>query len=366
MIIVFEVFIAASVAQLLYYALVFGRLAYGRAPHYEPDEYLPVSVVICAKNEAENLRKNLKVVLIQHYPAYEVIVVNDQSTDDTVQVIAEYMDRNENLRLLNIKEGTKPLPGKKFALKTGVENATHDIIVVTDADCKPVSAHWLEHLMANYLSDTDFVLGYSPYHKAPTLLNRVARYENIMTAMQYMSFAKIGMPYMGVGRNMSFRKAVVKGWKQKKGRGLQSGDDDLLVNALAKAKSTEICLHKDAFTYSDAKTTWREWIRQKSRHVSTGSYYRWHHQFVLFLFALSDFLFYTAFLVLCIKASMVPIALLSLALVLCVKYLVTARINNMLQQNDLSRWFIILDPLYVLYLLFIFITTIFRPKPEWK
>jgi cellulose synthase/poly-beta-1,6-N-acetylglucosamine synthase-like glycosyltransferase len=366
MIIVFGVFTAVAVIQVLFYSLVFGKLAYRSEPHYEPDEFPPVSIVICAKNEAQNLKKNLKVVMIQNYPAFEVIIVNDQSTDNTVEVIAEYFDRNDNIRLFNIKPGEKPLPGKKFALKTGIENAQYDIIVVTDADCKPVSAHWLEHLVGNYLNDTDFVLGYAPFYKAPTLLNKIARYENIMTAMQYLSFAKIGMPYMGVGRNMSFRKELFTGWDQKNGKNISSGDDDLFVNALAKSRNTELCLHKDAFTYSDAKTTWQEWIRQKTRHVSTSSHYKLIHKFVLFLFALSNFLFYTSFLVLCIKAFILPIVLLSLVLVLFTKYVITAKINNKLQQSDLTGWLIIMDPLYVVYLLLIFILTIFRPNPEWK
>jgi len=370
MMILFGIFTAAAVILVLFYSLIFGKLAYDRAPHYEPDVFPPVSVIICAKNEAENLKKNLKVILIQNYPKFEVIIVNDQSTDNTVQVIAEYFDRNENLRLFNIKPGEKPLPGKKFAIKTGVEHAKYDTIVVTDADCKPVSAHWLEHLVASYLDDTDFVLGYSPFNKAPTLLNKVARYENVMTAMQYLSFAKVGMPYMGVGRNMSFRKELFGQWDINGSKKMVGGDDDLFVNALAKGKKTELCLHKDSFTYSDAKTTWGDWIRQKTRHVSTGNRYRFHHKLVLFLFALSNFLFYTTFPLLCIKAVTMPLVLISLvssvALVLFTKYVVTAKINTRLQQTDLTKWFIIMDPLYVLYLLLIFILTIFRPNPEWK
>ena len=363
---VFLIFLAAAVIQILFYSLIFARLGYSKEPYYEPDAYPPVSIVICAKNEAENLRKNLKVVMIQNYRDFEVIIVNDQSTDNTIEVIAEYMERNDNIRLFNIKPGDKPLPGKKFALKTGIDNAQNDIIVVTDADCKPFSAHWLEHLVGNYLDDTDFVLGYSPYYRTPTLLNKVIRYENVMTAMQYLSFAKAGMPYMGVGRNMTFRKKLFEKWGTKNGKSISGGDDDLFVNALAKAKSTELCLHKDAFTYSEAKTTWSDWIKQKTRHISAGRHYKIHHAFVLFQFAFSDFLFYTTFILLCIKTFMLPIVLVSLGLVLLTKYIVTAKINTKLQQSDLSLWLIILDPLYVLYLLLIFILTLFRPNPEWK
>jgi hypothetical protein len=155
----------------------------------------------------------------------------------------------------------------------------------------------------------------------------------------------------------------------KNGQTKSSGDDDLFVNALARGRHTEICLNKDAFTYSEAKPTWGGWIRQKTRHVSTASHYKLLHKFVLFLFALSNFLFYTSFAVLCIKGFMQPIMLLSVlsfALALFTKYMVTAAINNKLQQSDLSKWLIVMDPLYVLYLLLIFILSIFRPNPEWK
>lgn len=370
MIWLFLVFTAAAVVQGAYYSLLYARLAYQPERRFEPDDYPPLSVVICARNEAENLRRNLKVVLIQNYPApFEVIVVNDQSEDDTLQVLDEFMGRNENLRLLNIKPGAKPLPGKKFALKTGVGHAHYDTIVVTDADCKPASAHWLEHLAAAYMTETDLVLGYSPFIKVPGLLNKLQRYENVMTAMQYFSYAMSGMPYMGVGRNMSFRRSLFESWDMKRGKGKLGGDDDLFVNARARGKHTAVCLHRDAFTLSSAPPGWGPWLRQKTRHISTSAYYRFRHKLLLFVFALSNFIFYTGFAALCLIKPTPPLLLLSvlsMALVLFAKYVVSSAVNKRLQQQDLSKWTLLLDPLYVLYLLIIFILTIIRPNPAWK
>lgn len=367
MLILYALFIGAVVLQLSYYILVFSRLSYSREPHYEPESYPPVSIVICARNEADNLRQYLKVVMIQHYPKFEVIIVNDQSTDNTVDVVADYFKRNDNIRLFNIKQGEKPMPGKKFALKIGVEAAQYDIVVVTDADCKPASAHWLEHLVGAYLSDTDFVLGYSPFYRYKGLLNMLVRYENVMTATQYLSFAQAGMPYMGVGRNMSFRKKVFTGWKDNSaGSRKQSGDDDLFVNAQAKGSTTALSLHKDAFTFSEPKRTWGEWIRQKSRHISSATHYKFHHKALLFLFALSDFLFYTTFIALCILSAIPLFILLSGFFVIACKHIVTVRINNKLEQRDLSGWLWLLDPLYVVYLFYIFMVSLFRPNHEWK
>ena len=365
--VVFGIFIGAAVIQVLYYTIVFSRAAMGHERHYEPDSYPPVSIVICAKNEAENLKKNLKVILIQNYPVFEVIIVNDQSTDHTLDMLAEYFQRNDNLRLFNIKQGEKPIAGKKFALKTGVENAQYDIIVTTDADCKPFSAHWLEHLVGSYLSDTDFVLGYAPFYKEPTFINKVARYENVMTAMLYFSFARVGMPYMGVGRNMAFRKNAFMNWNNyEESKHLPSGDDDLLVNALASKKNTELCLNRDSFVYSAAKTNWGDWLHQKTRHAGSGRYYRFHHLLLLTLFSLTHLLFYTTFIVLCIKAFILPVVLIGCALTLFVKYWITGKLNAKLQQNDLNSWFFLLDPIYIISVFCIFILSLTSSNKAWK
>ena len=130
------VYIAISSILLLYYLIFFSRLYFFRPKQYAPEKMPGVSVVICAKNEEENLLHNLKVILIQKYPVFEVIVVNDQSTDKTPDIVKHYCDRNENLRLINVKpDVVKPLPGKKFPLRAGVSAAKYDIVVVTDADC---------------------------------------------------------------------------------------------------------------------------------------------------------------------------------------------------------------------------------------
>ena len=367
MLLVFEIFVGAAVIQLLYYSLVFGRLAFGKERHYEPDCYPPVSIVICAKDEAENLKTNLKVVLIQNYPVFEVIIVNDQSTDHTLDVLAEYFQRNDNLRLFNIKEGPKPIAGKKFALKTGVENAKYDIVVVTDADCKPTSAHWLEHLIGGYMSDTDFVLGYAPIYRGASFLNKLIRYENVMTAMLYFSFARVGMPYMGVGRNMAFRKSAFMNWNSyKDSKELPSGDDDLFVNALANKKNTTTSLHRDSFVYSPAKDTWAAWIHQKIRHSGSGRYYKFKHLLMLSLFPLSTLLLYTTFLVLCIKSFILPVVLIVCAFVLFVKYLIHRKVNTKLQQADLSSWIFLLDPMHVIFLFCIFILSLTSSNKAWK
>ena len=363
------VFCAAVGIQLLYYLLLFGRLAMRKEKHYLSEKLPPVTVVICSKNDAANLERCLKLVMIQLYADYEVLIVNDRSTDHTLEVVAHFASRNENIRLFNIptNEPKKEL-GKKQALQLGVTNAKHDIVVVTDADCRPASTNWLQLVVGNYLNNTSLVLGYAPFFKEKSWLNKLIRYENVMTAAQYFSYALAGLPYMGVGRNMSFRKSEFLDWKNSSTNlpSISSGDDDLFVNAKATAAATEISLDKDSFVFSQAKKTAYEWLQQKKRHVRAGFYYRLYHRLLLFLFALSKFLFYTTLPVLFIKSIMWLPALLLLGSTLLVMWAMMMRINSKLHQNDLTAWFLPLDIAYTYYLLLLFFLTSTSRKDIWK
>jgi len=361
-------YISISALLLLYYVGVFSRLLFLKPKSYSPEKMPPVSVVICAKNEAENLERNLKVIMIQKYPNFEVIVVNDQSTDNTENIVRYFCDRNNNLRLLNIKkEIVKPLPGKKFPLKVGIEGATHDIIVVTDADCKPANTLWLNTLVSEFLRETDFVLGYAPFNKTTGLLNKFIRFDNVMAAMQYFSFSLAGLPYMGVGRNMAFRKNEFLNYEEsEKSKKILSGDDDLFINKKATRAATEIAIHKDSFMFSNAKNTWAEWLNQKTRHTKTSYHYTFLSQFLLFMFALLNFSFYILPLTFLVVPTNPLYIAIPFATVLLVKLYIHTKVAIKLNNEDLPVLSILLDLLYVLHLPVIFMKSIFAKKIAWK
>ncbi len=364
----FQIFLTCALIQCLYYLIVFARLSFVRPFSGISDFLPPVSVIICAKNEAQNLAQNLKVVLIQQYKQYEVIVVNDQSTDNTLDVLVEYYKRNPNLKIVNIHaQVNEPYAGKKYALLQGVEAATFDTIVVTDADCRPATTHWLAKVVGSYMSETKIVLAHSPFEKQPGLLNKIIRYENFMTALQYFGFAKLGMPYMGVGRNLSYKKELLNSFEGfEKSKNILSGDDDLLVNATASARNTEICIDKDAFTYSKAKNTLSEWLGQKRRHLSAGFKYKPQHIFLLFLFPLSNLLLYVSFIVLLVNGIMLPFTLGVFFGVLLIKLLSVFRVYKKLGYGDLFLFTPLLDVIYTGYLLLIFFLLLLKPKTAWS
>jgi glycosyltransferase involved in cell wall biosynthesis len=363
-----KVFAACAAIQLVYYLVFFLRLNFIKPFSGVPEFLPPASVVICAKNEAENLKRYLKIVLIQQYPQFEVIVVNDQSTDNTIDVLVEYYKRNKNLKIVNIAPGEqKKYAGKKYALMKGIETATFDTIVLTDADCRPATTVWLAKMAGAYLHETKVVLGYSPFAKAPGFLNKLIRYENVMAAMQYLGFAKAGLPYMGVGRNLSYKKEVFKNFKGfDKNKNILTGDDDLLINQVANAKNTELCIDKDTFLYTQPEKTFGAWIQQKKRHLRSGFKYKFIHQALLFTFAASLFAGYVAFVAALTSGGSRKIALGLFVTTMLAKLFVTFNIYRKLGAKDLRFLSPILDVVYAAYLLLIFLLLLLKPKDSWK
>jgi glycosyltransferase involved in cell wall biosynthesis len=242
-------------------------------PAADPLDLRPVSVVICAKNEAENIKKYLPDVLEQHYPQFEVIVIDDASTDATGAVLQDFEQRFDNLLSFRIEPEDQLHGGKKQALSHGVALARHDWIVVTDADCRPASDQWLAQMAAGLAAGGDIVLGVSPYFPAVGLARRFFRVESLFIALQYINFLLAGMPFMGVGRNMAYRKEVFESHDMKAHYDLVSGDDDLLINDLAGSVSIDLSLNASAYTHSESPGSLQEWFRQKMRHYSTGYRY---------------------------------------------------------------------------------------------
>ncbi|MEO6037198.1 MAG: glycosyltransferase [Saprospiraceae bacterium] len=272
------------------------------------DAPFPVSIVICARDEAENLRRHLPLWLAQAYAGdWELLIVDDASEDDTPAVLQLFQQKDSRLRVLRLAE--KRSLGKKAALAEGIAAARYEHLVLTDADCAPASSHWLAQ-MANSLAErpaTEIVLGYAPLAAGSGLLNSWARFETAYTALQYFAFAHLGMPYMGVGRNLAWKRPL---FQQAGGfvrhADLPSGDDDLLVNAVAQPGRVALCLEPEAFVYSAAKTTWAAWLRQKRRQLGSGLRYRWGHQVVLGAVAASQTLHYFFGLLLFVASGLRP------------------------------------------------------------
>ncbi|MBX2946451.1 MAG: glycosyltransferase [Cyclobacteriaceae bacterium] len=247
--------------------------------------------MVCAHDEEGNLRELLPKLLSQNHPHYEVVIVDDRSNDGTFDFLRETAEHDKRLRIVKVEHLPNHANGKKYGLTLGIKAAHYDIILLTDADCRPAGENWLQSMAGCFQDKTQFVLGYSPYQKLGGLLNLFIRYETIVTGIQYLSFALMGNPYMGVGRNLAYRKSL---FLQNKGfneyLGITGGDDDLFVNKHARGETTVACIDPSSITVSKPKQTWSEFVQQKIRHLSVGKYYRFKHRVVLGLFSLTHIL----------------------------------------------------------------------------
>lgn len=343
---------ACTVFQILIYAAWFSRLWRYRAMASENDGASPaVSVIICARNEQKNLQQYLHHFLNQKYHTFEVVVVNDGSTDESWELLLQFQKKYPNLTAVNVPFATPP--GKKAALAAGIAQAKHEVLLLSDADCRPVSDQWIALMTAPLKSKREIVLGYSPYERCPGLLNAFIRFETVYTAIQYFSFAWAGMPYMGVGRNLLYTRSLFRrtgGFEAHLHKA--SGDDDLFVNAAANAENTGMVLHPGAFVVSVPQRSWSGYYYQKSRHFSTGSSYRMRHQVLLGAIALSHSLHYALLLALLIAAPEVSaVASLMYLSRMAVVAGVFGTLLHKFEARDLWKWVPLMDALLPLYYL---------------
>lgn len=279
----FVVLCSLAGIQILYLiVLLWGVLKKDRHTVQPPH---PVSVIVCAHDEEENLRELIPLLLAQNHPQFEVIIVEDRCNDGTFDYLREATEKDSRLRMVRVIHKPDHINGKKFALTLGIKAAQYEWLIFTDADCRPLSSHWLQRMTEQYREDTQLVLGFSAYAKLPGLLNAFIRFETLLTGILYMAFARLGKPYMGVGRNLSYTKSLFlnsKGFHTH--QEITGGDDDLFVNRLATRKNTAVVLGPEAITLSKPKTTWSDFLHQKLRHLSVGRYYKFSDKIMLSLF----------------------------------------------------------------------------------
>jgi len=283
-----------------------------KKPLAEPDSWPGVTVIVCARNEEQNISNYLQALLEQDYPTFEVIVVNDGSEDHTQMVLEEYRQKYKQLHITFVPVDARVTSSKKLALTLAVKAANYERLLLTDADCVPESRHWIREMVKGSLATPtiQMVLGYSPYFSGPEWMNGMIRYETLFNGLHYMGRALNKQPYMGVGRNMLYTKSLFMNNKGFAGLlTLRSGDDDLFVNKVATATNTTVVCNADAITWSVPKQTFREWIMQKRRHLAASPYYKASSRRRLGLESVMRVMWYVAFVACCIWGAKEAVAL---------------------------------------------------------
>ncbi len=262
-----------------------------------------VSVIVCARNEGYNLKPYIQSLLTQDYPCYELIIVNDGSEDNTQTVIDAYAALDKRVKTTFVPCGARVRSTKKLGLTLAAKAAQYDYLLLTDADCRPESTHWISEMVAP-LADSEIVLGYGAYFKQNSLLNSVIQYETLFNGLHFLGAAASGKPYMGVGRNLAYRKDTFfdnGGFAHL--MSAQAGDDDLFVNKVATKKNTTAVYSRESVTWSVPKTTWKAWWQQKRRHLSVSNGYNQKTKLHLLREPMARGLFYALFIVLMVIGS---------------------------------------------------------------
>ena len=311
----------------------------------------PISLIICAKNERKNIEQFISSWCGQSYPLYEVLLVDDASTDGTAELLQDLQKVYPNLKVLTLSDEEKEGKGKKYALQKGLEAATYDWVALTDADCKPLSALWLTTLSKTINDKKSIGLGYGGYINLPGFLNNVIQFETVYTFIQYATFAIMGVPYMGVGRNLFYdRRLILESGGLKPYYDVASGDDDLLINAVITKDNFSLITAPSSYTISHPCTTWRSYIRQKNRHYSVGAKYKTLHLVLLGLLSASLFGIHIAFLsslLVSFEWNMVCLYIFRLLFITFIQYTVSKKVGSGIN----FMFLIILDLFWWVYLL---------------
>jgi glycosyltransferase involved in cell wall biosynthesis len=373
MFILLGIFAFFTVVQLVFILFIFTKVVNFsiQNPTHDDTSLEGVSVVIAAWNELENLQQLLPILDSQDHPKFEIIIMDDRSWDGSFDFLNQELSAFKHARFIRIDETPNHISSKKYALSRGIMAAQYDIVLLTDADCRPTSEQWIRTMQHSLEADKDIVLGASPYYELTGFLNKAIRFETFYTALQYLSLALAGAPYMGVGRNLMYRKHIFvenKGFAEH--NKVIGGDDDLFINRVATSHNTAVCMHPDAATYSFPKETFKEWLHQKRRHLSVGKFYAFKNRFTLGLLSMSQIGFWVFFGVLfglnLFNIPFIWYVLGIFALRFLSHWIVLNLANNKLYKQTASWSLPVFDFLFTIYYFCMGILVVFTKKKKLK
>ncbi len=351
--------------QIIYFILYLVTLS--KDIVQKPRQALPVSVIVCAHDEEQNLKELIPLLLSQNHPDFEIIIVDDRSNDGTFDLLLKETSKDHRLRMVHVNRTPPLFNAKKYALTLGIKAAKYEWVLLTDADCRPNTQDWISSVAKHFSTTTQFVLGFSPYQSKAGFLNSFIRFETLMSGIQYVSFALMGIPYMGVGRNLAYRRSKfleVKGFNNL--IKITGGDDDLFVNQHARKANTAVCIDSDAVVTSYPKTTFSSFFTQKIRHLSVGKYYKFGHRIMLGLFTVSALLTWLMGIPLAFFSERYYL-ILGVLVVRLLMLIITANIASKKLGQKVELWSVpFLDFIYAFYYLVTGMIALASKKVRWK
>jgi glycosyltransferase involved in cell wall biosynthesis len=354
--------------QLFYYVYFYSRILF-YTPAQRTDQIQngpPVSIIVCAHNERENLKKLIPELLNQKYRDFELIIADDRSNDGSFDYFSDLYKGESRFRMIRIEATPIGINPKKYALTKAIESANLDWVLLTDADCIPVSSNWITQMTLVITENKKIVIGYSPYEQRSGFLNMLIQYETLYTAIQYLSFTMAGIPYMAVGRNVLYQKALFfenNGFSSH--AHITGGDDDLFIRDVATKNNVACCLSKESYVYSKPKENFNDWFIQKRRHLSVGVKYRLKHKIVLGVQLLAHIGFYSLLCLVFIRDIELTFLILMIrSLGFMLIFVLIAR-----KLSSISKWIwllLVIDVVFIFIYLLITTSIVFYKRIKWN
>ncbi len=290
--VVFYTFIVCTAIQIIYY-ISFSSSLFNRKQKKRTAEQVPVSVIIFAKDCATALEKNLPFILAQNYTKFEVVLINNASTDNTLEVIEKFKARNHNIKVLDVENNEAFWGNKKYPLTLGIKAAKHEHLLFTSPHAEPVSEFWIAEMAKQFRGKKTITLGYTKYKTKNSLGNFFIRFHNLITALQCFSFAKLGNPFMAFGDNFGYQRKTffkVKGFINH--IKLKYGENDLFLKDAANKKNIAFTIAKDSFIEKEAPTSFENWFQEQRIKSLFKKQYKLKHRFLISFFTVSKSFFY--------------------------------------------------------------------------
>ena len=364
-----SIFSLTVLIQLYYILIIQRKLAFfnsNQAKSTKTSSALPVSIIIAARNESDNLFKNLPHILGQAYPEFEVIVVNHQSIDNSKDILDVFSKQYSNLKIVELPQDKHLRAGKKLPLTIGIKAAQYEHLLFTDADCKPSSVHWLTKMSGSFSRSKQIILGYGPMTKTKGFLNKLIRFDTAWIGVSYLSLALNKRPYMGVGRNLAYSKTTffaVNGFKSH--YSIESGDDDLFIQEAAKKNNYSIQIDPETYMESPSKEKLSDWINQKARHYTTSVKYMFIKKLLLAIYPVSLILTWFSFVSLVLLGTNSLIICSIMAAFYGLKWWIQGRCLNKLQEKKFALFFPFWDLFYAFFIPVMFALAKNKKKPTW-
>ncbi|WP_445748984.1 glycosyltransferase [Polaribacter sp.] len=362
--VVFYIFVAFTAIQIVYY-LIFTSVFFTKKSTKKQAKF-PVSVIIFAKNNAENLTNFLPSILSQNYPTFEVVLIDNNSSDNTEEVINSFSEINSNIKIVNVENNEAFWGSKKYALTLGIKAAKYEHLLFIEANCKPISENWLLEMSKEFTDKKSIVLGYSTLNNEKNIPNFLIRFYHLITALKYLNFAKLGMPFMADGKNLAYTKSEfyrAKGYINH--MKLELGEDDLFIQDTANEINTTFCIHNNSFTEAILKDSFLDWFQLQRKKMFVKKRYQPKHRFLIGLFSISKIFFYALGIILLFFYPLQSILLL-IGIYFLIQFIVIGIASKRLEEKNLIFFLPFLDFSFLLIQITIFIANLTSKPTHWK